>query len=150
MCAHRKNIEKIDRFYLCECVLGPTAMEEGAGEQGGHGAARRPCCLRAWLREENSKGERENAEEGRDNGVHFKPSAHAHARGEWGLGLSMMAMFKCLRLAQKYMKNRLNLYFLDSLSPKPFSSGTKCSNKSCISTLDLQLCLKDHSLTQPG
>ena len=65
----------------------------------GHGSLQPPC-----LAEENSKGERENAEEGRDNGVHFKPSAHAHARGEWGLGLSMMATFKCLRLAQKYMK----------------------------------------------
>ena len=89
---------------------------EDAGERGGHGAARRPCYRRAWLKEENNKGERENVEEGRDNGVHFKPSAHAHARGKWGLGLSMMATFKCLRLAQKYMKKQLNLYFLDSIS----------------------------------
>ena len=54
------------------------------GERGSHGAARWPCCRHAWLKEDNSKGERENAEEGRDSGVHFKPSAHAHARGEWG------------------------------------------------------------------
>ena len=41
--------------------------------------------------EENGKGERENAEEGRDNGVHFDSSAHVHAQGEWGHDLSMMA-----------------------------------------------------------
>ena len=125
---------------MYDCVLRPTAMEREQGNGAAmeySSAAMASCYRRAWLKEENSKGERENAEDGRDNGVHFKPSALAHARGEWGLGLSMMATFKCLRLAQKYMKNRLNLYFLDSLSPKPFSSGTKCSNKSCISMLDL-------------
>ena len=37
------------------------------------------CCRRDWLKEENSKGERENVEEGRDSGVHFKPSAHVDA-----------------------------------------------------------------------
>ena len=47
--------------------------------------AQRPwlsCCRRAWLKEESSKGERENALEGRDSGVHFVSLAHAHARGE--------------------------------------------------------------------
>ena len=109
-----------------ECVLGLTAIEREQGNGAAmeySSAAMASCYRRAWLKEENSKGERENAEEGRDSGVHFKPSAHAHARDEWGLSLSMMATFKCLRLAQKYMKKPTEPLFFDSLSPKPFSSG---------------------------
>ena len=50
---------------MYECVLGPTAMER---EQGNGAAmeyslaAMASCCRRAWLKEENSKGEIENAE----------------------------------------------------------------------------------------
>ena len=68
---------------------------EGAGKQGGHGAPLGghgfllPLCLAKGG--EQSKGEREIAEEGRDSGVHFVSSAHAHTQGEWGRDLSMMA-----------------------------------------------------------
>jgi len=57
-------------------------------------AAMASCCRRAWLKEENNKGERENAEQGRNSGVHFVSSAYAHAQGEWGHGLSMMATWQ--------------------------------------------------------
>ena len=66
-------------------MLGPTTMEREQGNGAAmeySSAAMASCCRRAWLKEENSKGERENAEEGRDSGVHFVSSAHAHARGE--------------------------------------------------------------------
>ena len=55
---------------------------EGARKRGGHGAPLdgHGSLLLPCLAEENSKGERENAEEGRDSGVHFKSSAHV--RGE--------------------------------------------------------------------
>ena len=59
---------------------------KGAGKWGSHGAPfgghgfLLPLCLAKGG--EQSKGEREIAEEGRDSGVHFVSSAHAHAPGE--------------------------------------------------------------------
>jgi hypothetical protein len=50
-----------------------------------------PLLCRAWLKEENGERDRENADEGIDNGVQFDSSAQVHARGEWGHDLSMMA-----------------------------------------------------------
>ena len=77
-------------------------------------------------------------------------NGHRHGRPHGSKPLNRSATFKSSRLAQKHLQNRLNLYFLASISPKPFSSGTKCSNKSYRDTRDLQLCLKDQSLIWPG
>ena len=109
---------------MYECVLGPMAMER---EQGNGAAmeyssvAMASCCHCAWLKEENSKGERENAEEGRDNGVHFDSSAHVHAQGEWGHDLSKMDTWQqtsvlvghvqVLQVVQKHLKNQLKPSF---------------------------------------
>ena len=59
-----------------------NSQGEEARKRGGHGAPLdgHGSLLPPCLAEENSKGERENAEEGRDIGVHFKSSAHV--RGE--------------------------------------------------------------------
>ena len=76
----------------------------------------------------------------------------------WGCGggrvkrgpLYMSATFKNSRLAQKCLNTRLNLHFLDSLSPKPFSFGTRGSNKCCRATGKIQHCQYQHRLKLHG
>ena len=62
----------------------------------------------------------------------------------------MSAMFKNSKLAQKCLNTRLNLHFLDSLSPKPFSFGMRGSNKCCRATGKLQHCQYQHHLKLHG
>ena len=67
-----------------------------------------------------------------------------------GKPLYMSATFKNSRLAQKCLNTRLNLHFLASLSPKPFSFGTRGSNKCCRSIGKLQHCQYQHRLKLHG
>ena len=84
-------------------------------------AATAPCCRRSWLKEENSEGEGENAEEGSDSGIRFNSSRRVHARGEWGHDLSKMDTWRqtsvlvghvqVLQVVQKHLKNQLKPSF---------------------------------------
>ena len=116
----------------------------------------RRTVLRAWRRRERAE-EREVAsasEEQRAPGARFsctevgrggKRGGTQAPRGGKALFI-MSATFKNSRLVQKCQNTRLNLHILASLSPKPFSFGTRGSNKCCRATGNLQNFQHQHRL----
>ena len=63
-----------------------------------------------------------------------------------GKPLYMSTTLKNSSLAQKCLNTRLNLHFLASLSPKPFSFGMRGNNRCCRATGNLQNFQHQHRL----
>ena len=80
-------------------------------------------CQPGESRRGKGKGEGENGEEGA--GLYIQAqggevaSEGSTEEPHGGKPLYRSSMFKCSKLAQKCLKNRLNAHFLASLSPKP-------------------------------
>ena len=107
-----------------------------------------------------SKGENEWAG-GRREGAQLSKTKRARQGGAHATSELNHAAFGCctqsamkprstVQIFNSTSKVRLNIDMSPLLTPNPLRSGTKCSNKSCIATLNLQLCQYQHCLKIKG